>query len=110
MRGLERLRRVAELLSGGGDRWERLQAAGFEFLLAAAGREGWSPSLRAEAERVRAGLLTAGVADGGVWEADEAEVVWLAADLMRLCEQAERAARSRPFYRPQVARPEAAFC
>lgn len=90
MRGLDRMRRVLELLSGEGDRWERLQAAGFEFLLAAARREVWPSSLRAEAERVQAGLLTAGVADGGVWEADEAEVVWLARDLIRLCQQAER--------------------
>lgn len=97
MSGLDRLRRVRERLCGeGGDARERLQAAGCEFLLAAVGREAWPAGLRAEAERVRAGLLTVGVADGDVREADEAEVEWLTHDLLRLCERGERCFRRWP--------------
>ena len=110
MRGLDRLRRVRERLNGSGDAWERLQSAGFEFLTAAVGRETWPSGLRAEAERVRAGLLTAGVADGGLWEADEAEVAWLTLDLLRLCDRADRALRHRPAARPKQPRREPALC
>jgi hypothetical protein len=108
MRGLDRLRRVLELLGRADcDRRERLQAAGYEFLLAAVGRESWPAGLRGEAEQVRAGLLTAGVGGGGLWEASDAEVAWLTDDLTRFC---RRACGVRPPRRPARVRCEPVLC
>lgn len=110
MWSLDRLRHVRErLFDGDGDSRDRLQAAGFDFLLAADGRETWPAELRGEAERVRAGLLTIGVADSGVWEADEAEVEAMMDDLRRLCDRVERACGG-AVGRPSRACREAVLC